>query len=414
MADFNGHGSGRLRINPDIFLGSQELNKFQDFVLDEGLIRLLLENSLSYGLVQNNIEDGNWTNFRISQGTNAGTLKNEFGFAIDNQGRFIRRPATDNIAIADDSLWKWIKISYQALPVEPYLVSISADGSLSAPGGRLLEILRGSPNNQVRVSFPNSASNNGEYFTVEVINNESAVLAGDFAAESNLQLAVVGSFTPDTITPSGSRYPYQYDSCIMTLVSESVLNTAPAITAGEEFFVARIRRSGSDITIQDKRDLSIFRTKDGFELHNVPNSDNPLIAVEQITFNGVRTTRSENIVQIGFGFRSSNWTINSNTNTLTILGGNGGKYITTGDFVNGDFDVWRAYTEDGRYSLIKQSSVAALQINCTLETLNPDHFNANLAQEIHIVPDADAIEIIARPYVGQSQITERRFTYPIN
>lgn len=403
----------KLNIVPDLFLGSQELNKWQKFIFDEGLIKYILENSISFGLVQKDIVDGDWSNFRIEQGTNAGTIKNADGFAIDNQGRNIRRAATDNIAIADDSLWKWIKISWQASPIEPYLVSISANGSLSAPGGSLLSILRGQPNNAVKVYFPNAVTNTGEYFVSQVINDESANLAGNFAAESNLQLVVVGAFTPDTITPLGSKYPYRYDACVMTLVNESVLNTPPTLTDGQEFLLARIKRTGSNIEIQDKRNLNIYRSKSDYELHTVSMSNNPLVGVEQITFDGVRTPRSENILQMAFGFRSSNWTINSSTNTLTLLGGNGGKFLSTADFTAGDFDAWRVYTKDGNYSIVKQSGISALQINLILDNLDPDRYT-DTAQEIHVVPDVDGVEIIGKPIPGQSQITERRVLYPVN
>jgi hypothetical protein len=402
----------KININPDLFLGSQELNKFQDFLGTYGYVKQAVADSLSFGIIHKDISTGNWTNFLTQQGTNAGTFKVNIGSAIDKNGNYISWPLKDNLTLPLSATWYWLKIKYQSSPIEPYLISISADGSLSAPGGSLLSILRGLPNNPVYIAFPNAVTNTQEYQVVEVIDDENAVLAGDFSAESNLQLAVVGSFTPDTVTPSDSKYPYEYDSCILTAVQESVTNIPPTLLTDEEFLVARIRITGSTAEIQDKRSLNIWRTKADCDLNTLTSSVNPLIGVEAIKYNGNLSTRDENLVFVAWGFRSSNWTFDSTANRVTLIGGQGGLFKDTSYFANGNFDGWRLYTKDGSYAIIKQSSVSALQINLILDTLDPDKF-ADAAQQLVVVPNADSIELIFES-TTTNEIGDKRVQFPIN
>lgn len=412
-----------LRISPDLFLGSQELNKWQKFLQDEGYKKLLLEDSISFGIVHKDIVDGNWTNFLVQQGTNSGTIKINEGIAINKDCNMIRFATRDNIAVADDNTWKWIKVSYQTTNVETGTVSIAQNGSLSGVGTKFTETLRGGPNNASRISFPNSSSNIYEYDVLEVISDTEVILMGDFSAESNISYACVGSFTPDTITPSGSKYPFQYDSCIVTLVNESILNTPPTLIDGEEFLIARIRRIGSTLNIEDKRSLNIYRSKASTELNKMSIPNNPLIGIESVRFSRNITPRYENLVDVAWNFRSTNWSISTSDNRLTIIGGLGGKYKSVNDFVDGDFNGWRVYISNfdispdnyHGYSIVKNSFATGGQINLILDTLNPSLYS--LTNEILICPDADEIELVFTPNpadVGGITDRTRREVFPVN
>lgn len=401
-----------LKIVSDLFLGSQELNRLIQSLDEKGFRKLLLQNSLSYGIVHKDIDDGEFDNFRVSQGTNVGTIQHAEGVAIDINGQIIYKAATDNITLTNDNAWYWIKIAHAYSTKEIGTVSIDRNGNLTGVGTEFTQILRGLPNNPTRVKFDGAVYNTAEYDLVEVISDTSAALAGNFLSESNLTLVVVGSYTPDVVISSDNKYPFQYDGCTMTIVAESVLNTPPTLTTDEEFVIARVRRSGSTITIQDKRSLAIFRTKSDFDLHSLSSNNNPLIGIEAVKFNHNNTPRDKNLVYVGWGMRSSNWTINSSTNTVTILGGLGGKFKTTADFTDGDFDQWRLYTKNGKYKIIRQSSVAALQINLVLDGLDPDDFS-DTTQELHIVPNCEEVEIIAETGV-ESELPETRVSFPVN
>lgn len=404
-----------FKTSSNLFIGLQELNRFKKFLDDDGFRKLFLKNSIEFGLFANYIE-GNFDNGQISQGTNIGSIKNNELFAINNEGNIIYRPATDNISIANDSQWRWLKISHTYSPNEQFLVSIDKQGNLVCPDGDLTEILRGQPNNPTRISFPNSTLNLFEYDVVELIDEHNALLAGDFLSESNLQIAIVGTFTPGISVPSDDKYPYQYDSCTLTAIVESVLNTPPALIEGQEFLLARVKRTGSTITIQDKRSLNIYRDKADYENNNISISDNALIGVESIKFDSTNTPRDKNLVQIAWAFRSSNWTMDSSANRVTLIAGNGGKFRTTSDFTNGDFDGWRLYTEDGAYYTVKQSSLSATQINLILDTLDVDKF-ANSSQQLLVAPNAEAIDIV---FTGNSQDSDgidlgnQKLSFPIN
>lgn len=405
-----------LKINPDLFLGSQELNRFKEFLDDRGFRRLLLQDSLSFGIV-NNSKDGNFSNFRIEQGTNLGTIKNSDGLAIDKNGNIIYRPATDNIALPDDNAWYWVKIKHQYSSLELGTVSVDINGNLTGVGTEFTKILRGQPNNPVKVKFSGSIHNTGEYVVIEVVNDESAILSGDFAAESGLKLIVIGAFTPDTVTPENNKEVFQYDSCLMTLVAESVENTPPALIADEEFVIARVKRNGSIVSIEDKR-YALYKSRPEHQLSSVDPATNPLIGVEAVKFDNSLKPRDTNLVYIAWTFRSNNWTIDSSANRLTIIAGNGGKFKDTSYFTNGDFDGWRVYAKNSdnwsHYAIVKASSKSGSQINLILDHLDPDVFS-DPTQEIIVAPDADSIEIFFTPHPGDNtELTTFSFLSKIN
>lgn len=404
-----------LKTPSNFIIGSQEFDRFKKSLDEDGFRKLFLKNSIEFGIFANYI-NGNFDNGLISQGTNIGTIKNNELFAINNDGNIIYRSLTDNISIADDSQWKWLKISHAYSPNEQFIVSIDKQGNLVCPDGNLIEILRGQPNNPSRISFPNSTLNIYEYDVVEIIDEHNAVLSGDFISENNLTIAVVGTFTPNISIPLQDKYPFQYDSCTLTAVVESVFNTPPTLIDGKEFLLARIKRTGSTITIQDKRSLNIYRDKADYENNNLDISDNALIGIESIRFDSLNSPRDKNLVQIAWAFRSSNWTMDSSVNRVTLIAGEGGKFKTTSYFTDGDFDGWRLYTEDGTFYTVKQSSLSATQINLILDTLDVNKF-ANTTQQLLVAPNAEAIDIV---FTGNSQdsdgidLGDQKLSFPIN
>lgn len=403
----------KINVNGDLNLGSQEINRLIQSLDEKGFRSLFLKNSISFGLFDNST-DGNWDNFSVTQGTNVGTLKVKEGIAVDNTGKIILWPETNNIALTDDNLWRWIKVSHQFDTRESGIVSIDVNGNLTGDGTNFLSSLRGLPNNPTRISFSGSVINIYEYDLVEVIDDTNAILAGNFVNETGLKIRVVGSFTPSIVVPSASKFPFQYDGCLMTLVAESVANTPPALTDGQEFLLARIKRNGGTVSIEDKRSLNVYRDKTSYQLNKELVSDNPLIGIESVRFNNNLTTREENLIYIGFGFRSSNWTTDSSTNRVTLISGLGGKFKTTSNFTDGDFDGWRLYTKDGQYATIKQSSLVATQINLILDTLDPDRFT-DTTQELRVAPNVEQIELIFSTHPADGNVlTNKRILLPIN
>lgn len=401
-----------LKFVPDLFVESQELNRFKKFLDDDGFRKIFLQNSVSFGLFNNSIQ-GNFTNFKISQGTNPGTIQGAAGVAIDSSGRLITKAAFDNFSLINDNQYYWVKVAFQYSSTEQGTVSIDTAGNLSGSGTLFTEILRGNPNIPSRIKFVGSALNTGEYDVTEVVSNTSCILSGVFSAESNLQYAVVGSFTPGTIIPSLNKEIFQYDSCLMTLVLETVTNTPPSFTSGSEFYIARVRRNGVTLNIEDKRN-DLYQSVTGYQINVFPDTDNPLLGVTSIKFDDVNNPRNKNLVNVEWAFSSDNWTIDTNTNKVTLNSGSGGKFLTTADFTNGDFNGWRLYLKDGGYLLISSSSKSGSQINLTVDVLDATRFS-DTTYKITVAPNVEEIELFfAKDVTDTELINWERYVYPIN
>ena len=245
----------KLNIQNDLFLARQEIDRLIKFLQEEGYIRLFKSLVSNFGVSKVD-SDINFDNFKVELGTTLGTIKiaND-SWAIDENVDIIYQNPIDNIAITDDSNWYWVKISYQTSNIEEGKINLAADGDATGIGTAFSEILRDQNNYPVKVNFPDSVLNTGDYQVTSVLSDTSVKLAGTtgFIAENDLNYQVVGSYTPG-INPVGSdRLPYPYDSCDITLVLETVLDTPPAKTAGTEFYIARVRNASSTVTVQDKR-----------------------------------------------------------------------------------------------------------------------------------------------------------------
>lgn len=403
-----------LKISSNLFIGSKELQKIKEFVDDEGFRKLLLQNTMSYGLL-NNVSDGAWVNGRVEQGTNVGTIKHGSIFGIDNVGNFLVKAVEDNIAVVDDSAFYWVKATHVVRNYEIYDVDVDISGNLSAPNtdGNFTDILRGQPNIASRVEFFGAVSNTGEYDVQSVADDNNAILQGSFVAEVGLKMIVVGTFSPDANPSGGDKNVFNYDHVTISLELETVSETPPAFTADQEFYLARVSRTGATLTIEDKRRSYVYRDKADFQSQNIDRSANPLIGVEAVKYDDDFSTRDENILDVAWAFRSSNWTINSATNLVTINGGVGGKWKSTTPFVNGDLDGWRLYTEDGRYSIINSSSESGSQINLTLDTLDPANYS-NASQQLIVCPNSDNITIHVISDQSLNNLVEVKETFPIN
>jgi hypothetical protein len=403
-----------LKFSSDLFLGSLEIEKFKRFLDDDGFRKIFLRDSVRFGLFNNSPANGEFDNFRISQGTNLGTIQHNEGLGIDNQGRFIFREALDNISLIDDNNWYWIKISHAPSSSEVGTVSISANGQLTGLSTRFTNSLRGLPNLPSKVRFEGSTLNTGEYTIAEVISDTSAVAQGIFQSESDVRLVVIGTFTPDSAPSASEKEIFQYDSSNFEMGLETLLETPPTIINGEEFLIARVRRNGSAVSINDIRSRFIYESKASFAFNFLDTEANPLIGVEFIKFDHPFTAKDRNITYIAWSFRSSNWTFDSSLNRVTLSSGEGGKFKTTADFSNGDFNGWRLYYEDGTYSIIRNSSLQATQINLDVDSVDFTKLE-NASQQLLVTPNVEDITIHFRgdATVGQ-EITELWATFPIN
>lgn len=390
-----------IKFSTDLFLEKIELNRFKKFLDDDAFRKLLINTTSKFGIVDNEFfangdVNNEFTNALVSEDTGL-TIKHNAIFAIDANGDFIVSDANTQIEVTPET-WYWVKIAYTTSSKEKGLFTIDVNGNLVGNSdAELLSILRGQPNFPSKIKFLNSVSNLNEYTVLEVIDDQNAILDGSFSAESDLELSVIGTFTPSAVPLESEKNIFQYDSCTLTLVAETVDNTPPTKVDGEEFFIARVGSFSGAMIIQDKR-TEVFKPKSVFDAQNLELRENPLMGVESIKHDHAYTTKQNNLVYLSWCFRSTNWTVNTNLNIVTLNGGNGGKYKDTNSFTDGDFDGWRLYTKDGSFIKIVTSVKTGSQINLYVDRLDIDKFSDDggdtfTTDEIVITPDAEEIEI---------------------
>lgn len=408
-----------LKINPDTALLAKELNKLVSFLDEKGWRESLLLNSKKFGV----IKDEGFVNSKVQNGI-SGCISINAVSCIDKYGlvAFLKEPIV-NLPVPNDGLWYWIKVKHKYSSLEEGVCALDSSGNLTGTNTKFTELLRGQPDFPSKISFPNALLNVFEYDVLEILNDENAILQGVFVAESDLRYSVVGTFTPGVNPPTASKYIYQYSDCEVELVKEVSENTPPSFVQDEEFYIARIKHDPfltPLVIIQDKRELNIFETKAQSLLKEVMIIQNPLIGVEAVKYNQILSPLDKNVMYLAWTFRSSNFTLNSNENRITINNGGGGRFkgdldFTT-NFTNGDFNDWRLYTEDGKFFRIIDSVKDSGTIVLTLDNLLMDSFFNNdtspKSQQLIISPNAEEIEIILS--TDNTELPSLKKVFPIN
>lgn len=423
-----------IQFVPNLFLEVLELERFKDSLDSEGFRKQLLKDSESFGLIKNNYLDPNFLNGRVTRDVDTGggdkTIKINELFAVDKNGLFPYSKQQTQIIVPNDGDWHWVRVKHNYSTLEDGIFSIDTVGNLTLTSGSvdLTEIFRGQPNFPTRVKLTNSVGNTLEYSVLEVISATHAVLqhpslsggSAQFISETSLTLAIVGTFTPGITVPGGDKYPFKFDSITTTLHTEAILNQRPAYTVGSDFYLARVKVDGADVIVQDKR-IEYWESKGSQKVLNIERGSNALVGVEQVKWDHPNTPGDRNIVELAWGMRSDNFTVDTSQNKVTFLGGSlGGKFKTSADFTNGDFNGWRLYTDNGKYSKIISSVKSGGSINLTLDVLDVDNYSTDggttfINQVPVAVPDADSIqfEFTPEPTDGIEQLNQY-FEFPIN
>jgi len=398
-----------VKLNQDLFLGTQELNRLVRFLSQDGHGRNLNNTIESFGIVSRNEQDINFGALRISAGSGVDSLSMRAGYAIDKNLNMIANPKaqTDIITIPTDGVDRYLFIKYKAVNTEEGTVNIFANGDIAGTGTFFTEILRGQPNFPTRIKFPNSALNTGEYDVVGVTSDTVAVISGALVPENNQEYIVVGTFTPDHIVPSASKDIFQYDSF------ELVLSTSqtPSLPQ-EEFLLAKVNSDGVTLTFEDQRN-EYFDTKGSY--NPVTDTTTSVLAgVELEKWAPEESAEAENIVRLGWGFRVSagNWSGDIQLRQITINAGSGGIFDTVTDFTTGDFNGYNLYVgKSGKPIKIVSSFLVGSTIQLNLRQFSTaDIPVASIGTvDLVITPRGTAIEIVA----GDNLTTEvnRKKTY---
>lgn len=412
-----------LKISEDLLLEKQELNRLKRFIVDDGHKTELLAHTTLFGLIKGISKvDGDTIEqkdvFKVENiGSNSNAVNILPGKAIDKFGNLITLNVSKTLQIPNNNLWYWLKISYRTVNTEVGSVSIDINGNLTGVDTFFTEVLRGQPNFPTKIKFENSSNGNTqEYEVVEVIDDTTAVLSGSFIAETGMNYHVVGTFTPGYIVPDTDKAIYEYDDVIISLVQEgSVVGVMPVKSDGEEFYLARLRTNGLNVLIEDKR-TEFWTTKEGYYAQLISRIANPIIGVESVKWDIATTPRDKNEVNIAWGFRSTNWSIDTTQNKITINSGLGGilKENVLTNYVNGSFDGWRLYTKSGIYYRVVSSNKSGSQLNIVLDYMDPKNFTSG--DELWLVPDVEEIEIQSNydAVTGINNILTERFLFPIH
>ena len=428
-----------VKFSPNLFLEVVELNKLKQSLDSEGFRKNLLQNSERFGLIKNQFVDLGFSNGRVTEDLDSSsgskTIQVEELHGIDKFGNYLFQEKRRQIPIPDDGNWYWVRVRHQYSSQEKGTFSISANGDLVGDvNAELTKIFRGQPNFPTRIKFINSTENILEYDVLEVIDDQHAIIQhpalntsglSAFVSETGLKFKIVGTFTPGIAIPNSDKFIFEYDSCFLDLVQENSLtnNVRPSYIQDEEFFIARVKIVTGGVVIQDKR-IEYWETKGSRRCLDIERNYNPLIGVENIKWNHLYTSADRNIVEIAWGMRSQNWTVESSKNVVTFYGGSlGGKYKSPDDFINGDFDGWRIYSENGRYSKIVSSIKQGSSINLTLDVLDVDNyssdgglnFDSTIGKYLLVVPDCEEVELRFVPNQPSNQpFMEKLFTFPVN
>lgn len=423
-----------LKISPDLFLEVAELERLKQFLDTDGFRKNILQNSINFGLIRST-RNPTFTNSRVERDLDTvlgqRTIKVRELFGIDNTGKFLYSKETNGIPVPNDGNWYWVKVTQAYSNLEAGTFSISGNGDLIDTSGnaQLTKILRGMPNFPSRIKFTNSLNNTLEYDVLEVIDDQHATLQhpatssnslSQFEPESNLGLKVVGTFTPGIAVPEANKYPFNYDSALIVLVKENFVNQKPLpYTPEVDFYVARVKADQNTVLIQDKR-VEYWETKGSSLPIEIDRRANPLIGVEAVRYNNEFAPGDKNIVEMSWGMRSSNWSVDASNNIVTFHSGQGGKYKKVDDFTNGDFDGWRFYTTNGKFSKILSSIKQGGAINFILDVLDVDNYSTDggltfTPGTLFATPDCGEVEILFTPHDADNKnYVTKEFVFQVN
>jgi hypothetical protein len=398
----------KLKISQEQMIGVPELNRFQEFLSEEGFRKLFVQQSSGFGLVKNETLDPNFNNGKVIAGTNSGTIKILGLNAFDSNGRFLLGVEIDNLAVPEGQDL-FVKATYSPTALEVGTVSIDENGTLTGIGTSFLSTLRQKPEFPSKIRLE-SVQNFLDYEVLEVVDDNNAILIGSsFVAEENLRYSIVGTFTPGFVPNPADKLIYEFDS----VVDYEDNMTVSEVNTNVTFTLAKVRNDGGIVTIEDKRE-KVWSTKSDYENHKMDYFDNPYIGVEAVKFDNQFTDLSSNIVEIAWGLRSSNWSFSSSLREFVITNGQGGvlkRDAITTDFTPGSFNGWRVYYQSGKYSKIINSIIEAGAIKITVDKLNPS--DLSLSQEIFICPDVEEVVLRVRSDDREISQVENRYVFPV-
>lgn len=372
----------RLKISSNLFLEVQELQKNTSFIVDKGYKRLIQSMIESYGIVKNSSN----TNFKVTakSGTTNTVVVNS-GLAFDSNLDAIVLSNSIEVNINNTGNKRWLILSRDISNYEDGTVSITSDGTLTGTGTAFLDVLRGQPNFPVKIKF-NSAQNTGEYEVVSVSSDGNAILSGSFVAESGIQYAIIGTFTPGFQVSDDNKCIYEYDSYALSVVDSS---DTPTLSDNQYLLCSIEFDSNGVMTVSDQRIAYMFNNT---YLSNSTTQTNPLTSLLRANLvagvNAVGTVSAdvELVIEHGYKISKFSFTQTSATNILAITEGSS-NFLGTGDISDDFFKGWILVNRiNMKYAVIDSNSNKSLYIS----TIDSDMIGTT--NDLIIVPNFKEIE----------------------
>jgi hypothetical protein len=241
-----------INFATDLFLGKQELDRFQNAMSTSGYKKALKTIIRRAGVLMDGLsEDAISSKLKVVDGTAGGQITINAGVAVDTNFDLMEIPIvlTDYYTVPSDSTTRNVKIKRAQASVELGSVSIAVDGTITGTDTFFTEVLRGLPDFPIKIQFLNSSLNTQEYEVESVTSDTSAqlnVAGGVLTAESGQEYRIVGTHTPGVSVPAAGKYPFGYDSYTITIDTSGVADE-------NEFLLATVHYTGSVLTIIDKR-----------------------------------------------------------------------------------------------------------------------------------------------------------------
>lgn len=317
----------KLKVTTNLFLEVAEINRLVQFLKKDGYELAIKSLVKSFGIVTN-AANSNYKVVAKAGADNVVTINS--GLAFDSQMRAIRMETPLDLTVANTGSTRWIVLQYGSTNFEAGTVSVTADGTLQGTGTSFLSVLRGQPNFPTKVRL-NSLLNTEYYEVVEVTNDTSAVLSGSFVAESNVQYAVMGAFTPGFQPAEDNKLIYEMDAYSIQIIDSA---DVPPLT-DDQFILASVEFSGSGMVITDRRSGYMFNSS-FYSSRVLPEKDEivSLTRVQRIQPNIIELT-------VEHAYTVTDFTVVTTTSStiFRIVAGQS-NFLGTGDIPNGLFKNW--------------------------------------------------------------------------
>lgn len=380
----------KINISENLFLETAELKRLINFLDTDGWKRAVKTLVTKFGIVK----DENNTQFKVTaQGTDV-VINPGLAFTTSMEAIVLKNARTLSMLNIIDKAW--IIISRSTTNYEEGTVNLGATGGISGNNTLFTQVLRGQPNFPTKVAFESSL-NTGEYEVVNVVNDTSATVVGNFTPENNIRYKVIGTFTPGFNPAEANKYIYEYDDCEITVIDSP---SKPLIST-DEYLVACVYMNSGSLVVEDYRIYNMLNYEyKASEIHET--GVNPLVALLNCNYvSGKQAVGSVSMdVELiaEHGYKINNYSLNygSTSTTFTITNGMCSVYgrlytqnnVLHGSIPNDAFNDWL---------LLNRANMKTCKIDKNVNNvLYISMFDTSIVEsagnDFVIIPDFDGIE----------------------